>query len=323
MSQKYSIVSLFSGCGGLDLGFSGGFEFLGKKYSKRNFETIWANDFDESSCQTYRKYFNHDIVCGDIVKILKKKHSRMFDQPLPQKADVVLGGFPCQDFSHAGKREGFNGRRGLLYQSMMKVVEKTRPVLFVAENVKGLLTMNNGEAIEIIKKDFESLGYNVVYKLLHSADYGVPQTRERVVIVGTKKGKLPEFKHPNPTHDKTNWVPLKKAIGDLENISEGEIPNHYWSKAKKNNGQGNTVVSPDKPGPTMRTEHHGNIEWHWNGKRRLSAREAARIQTFPDDFIFYPSTSQAYRQVGNAVPPLMAWHVAKAVEKFLNKYVKI
>ncbi|MEA2088274.1 MAG: DNA cytosine methyltransferase [Patescibacteria group bacterium] len=321
MSKKYSIVSLFSGCGGLDLGFTGSFEFLEKKYAKRNFEIIWANDFDESSCQTFRKYFNHDIVCGDIVKILDGKHPKMFDKPIPKKADIVLGGFPCQDFSHAGKRQGFNGKRGLLYQSMIEVIKKTKPILFVAENVKGLLTMNNGEAIEIIKKDFESLNYNVVYKLLHSADYGVPQTRERVIIVGTKKRKLPKFKHPNPIHNKTNWVSLKKAIGDLENISEGAVLNHYWSKAKKNNGQGNTVVSPNKPGPTMRTEHHGNIEWHWNGKRRLSAREAARIQSFPDNFIFYPSTSQAYKQIGNAVPPVMAWHVAKTVEKFLNKNI--
>jgi DNA (cytosine-5)-methyltransferase 1 len=319
----YTVLSLFSGCGGLDLGFTGGFEYLGKKYSKRKFELIWANDFDAPSCQSFKKYFNHDIVCGDIVKILDGKHSSFFDKPLPKKADIVLGGFPCQDFSHAGKREGFNGRRGLLYKSMIEVIKRTKPILFVAENVKGLLTMDGGRAIEIVKKDFEAMGYNVVYKLLHSADYGVPQTRERVIIVGTKKGKLPEYKHPEPTHSKENWVSLKEAISDLENLKEGEALNHYWSRAKKNNGQGNTVVSPDKPGPTMRTEHHGNIEWHWNGKRRLSAREAARIQSFPDDFIFYPSTSQAYKQIGNAVPPVLGWHVAKSVETFLNKHSNI
>jgi DNA (cytosine-5)-methyltransferase 1 len=109
----------------------------------------------------------------------------------------------------------------------------------------------------------------------------------------------------------------------LEKVDEGKIANHYWSKAKKNKGQGNSVVSADKPGPTMRTEHHGNIEYHWNGKRRLSAREAARIQSFPDDFIFYPSTSAAYKQIGNAVPPVLAWHVATAIEKFLDKHLKI
>ena len=107
--KKYSIISLFAGCGGLDLGFLGGFSFLGKEYPRHNFETIWANDIDESSCGTFRKYFNQEIVCGDIVEILNQKYSpSLFDKPFPEKTDIVLGGFPCQDFSHAGKRRGFN-----------------------------------------------------------------------------------------------------------------------------------------------------------------------------------------------------------------------
>jgi len=319
----FSVLSLFSGCGGLDLGFSGGFEFLNKQYPKNNFKVVWANDINEPSCQTFARYFKRDVVCGDITQILNGRYSaRLFDAQLPQKVDIVLGGFPCQDFSHAGKRKGFNSKRGLLYQSMAEVIKRTKPVLFVAENVRGLLTMNGGEAIQIIIKDFEKLGYSVVYKLLTAADYGVPQKRERVIIVGTRKDKLPPFEHPKPVLNKNNWVNLKQAIGDLEKVEEGKIANHYWSKAKKNNGQGNSVVSADKPGPTMRTEHHGNIEYHWNGKRRLSAREAARIQSFPDDFIFYPSTSSAYKQIGNAVPPVLAWHVATAIENFLDKYLK-
>lgn len=321
--KRYSVISLFSGCGGLDLGFVGGFNFLKNKYPKNGFEVIWANDIDEPACQTFANYFKCDVVCGDITQILSGKYSaKLFDQPLPEMVDVVLGGFPCQDFSHAGKRKGFNSKRGLLYQSMAEVIERTNPLLFVAENVRGLLTMNGGESIQTIIKDFEKLGYHVVCKLLKAADYGVPQTRERVIIVGTKKDKLPPFKHPEPIFDEKNWVRLKQAIGDLEKAEEGKIANHYWSKAKKNNGQGNSVVSADKPGPTMRTEHHGNIEYHWNGKRRLSAREAARIQSFPDDFIFYPSTSAAYKQIGNAVPPVLAWHIAMAVEKFLDKNLK-
>src|SRR3989344_3938153 len=321
--NPFSILSLFSGCGGLDLGFVGGFEFFKKKYSQNNYKVIWANDIDDASCQTFANYFKHDVVCGDITQILDGKYStRLFDAPLPRKVDVVLGGFPCQDFSHAGKRKGFNSKRGLLYQSMAEVIKRTKPVLFVAENVRGLLTMNGGEAIQTIIKDFKQLGYHVVYKLLTAADYGVPQTREIVIIVGTRKEKHPPFEHPKPILEEKNWVNLKQAIGDLEKAEEGKIANHYWSKAKKNNGQGNSVVSADKPGPTMRTEHHGNIEYHWNGKRRLSAREAARIQSFPDDFIFYPSTSSAYKQIGNAVPPVLAWHVATAVENFLDKHLK-
>ncbi len=249
--------------------------------------------------------------------MLKNKYISLFDEPIPLKADIVLGGFPCQDFSHAGKRKGFNSERGTLYQAMLEVVKKTKPLLFLAENVKGLLTMNNGDAIKQIISDFEKLGYNVSYKLLLTANFEVPQKRERVLIIGTKKNILPPFKFPKDILNKDTWLCLDKAIADLENKEEGSINNHFWSKAKKNKGQGNNSVSQYQPGPTMRAEHHGNIEFHWNKKRRLSAREAARIQSFPDDFIFYPSTSSAYRQIGNAVPPVFAWHIAKYINKFL------
>ena len=119
---------------------------------------------------------------------------------------------------------------------------------------------------------------------------------------------------------KEKYISIENAIGDLENLKEGDFSNHFWSKAKKNNGQGNNKVLRDKPGPTMRAEHHGNIEFHWNSKRRLSAREAARIQSFPDNFIFYPSTSAAYKQIGNAVPPVLIWNIATAIENFLKKH---
>lgn len=323
-NNKYSVVSLFSGCGGLDLGFKGNFFSLGKKYNSRSFEIKWANDFDEKACVTFAKNFKDPIVCGDIVQILKGNYPDLLSPQMPKKVDVVLGGFPCQEFSLAGKRRGFRSKRGLLYQSMVETVSRLRPALFVAENVKGLLSMDNGEAIETIVKDFSALGYSVVYKLHHAADFGVPQSRERVVIVGTdKKRNLPAFEYPQQTHSKENWINLKQAIGDIENIPEGKVENHYWSKAKMFKGtQGNSIVNKDKVGPTMRAEHHGNIEFHWNGKRRLSAREAARIQTFPDNFIFYPSTSSAYKQIGNAVPPILGWHIAGAVETFLDKYLK-
>ncbi len=321
--KKYSIISLFAGCGGLDLGFKGDFNFLGRKYAPRNFEIAWANDIDKAAASSFNANFDKNLVCGDVNAILKDKHSfKLFESPLPAHADIVLGGFPCQDFSHAGKRGGFNSERGLLYQSMADVIERTNPLIFVAENVRGLLTMNKGDAINTIVKDFGKLGYHIVYKLLKAADYGVPQTRERVIIVGTRKDLLPPFSHPEPILSEKSWVSLKEAIGDLEKAKEGSLPNHHWSRAKKNKGQGNSTVNPGKPGPTMRSEHHGNIEWHWNKKRRLSAREAARIQSFPDDFIFYPSTSAAYKQIGNAVPPVLAWHIASAIEIFLNKHLK-
>jgi len=319
-NKKYSIASLFAGCGGLDLGFKGGFSFLDKQYKALNFDVIWANDLDENACHTFRQNLGDTIIAGDINKILASKNGNV-SKPLPKKADIVLGGFPCQDFSHAGKRRGFNSERGLLYKSMVEVIKRTSPVMFVAENVRGLLTMDNGKAIETIIKYFSGLGYHVVPRLYLAADYEVPQKRERIVLVGTKKKVLPPFDHPKPRLTKETWITLKKAIGDLEQVPEGEYPNHYWSKAKKNKGQGNSTVSSHKPGPTMRAEHHGNIEWHWNGKRRLSAREAARIQSFPDNFVFSPSTSSAYKQIGNAVPPVLAWHLAKHIQSFLNKHL--
>ncbi len=324
VKKKFNVTSLFAGCGGLDLGFVGGFESLGKKYAKRKFHIDWANDVDPSACLTFKNYFKHDIVCGSIVHILDGSHNSMFENPIPEQTDIVLGGFPCQEFSHAGKRRGFNSEKGVLYRSMAEVIKRTNPLVFVAENVKGLLTIDGGGAIDIIKDDFASLGYHVNHKLLLAADYGVPQTRERVIIVGTRKDVLPRFEdtdYPKPTHAGKH-VSVKEAFSDLENVAEGEFSNHYWSKAKRNKGQGNNIIDPNKPGPTMRTEHHGNIEFHWNGKRRLSAREAARIQSFPDDMEFLPSTSQAYKQIGNAVPPILGWHVAKSIESFLNKNLK-
>ena len=316
--KTYKVLSLFSGCGGLDLGFQGGFKFLNKEYHDNNFEVIWANDIDKNACLTYQNYFDHPIVCGDIRDILENQNTGLFDEPLPSKVDIVLGGFPCQDFSHAGKRKGFDSKRGTLYQAMAGIIRKTEPILFLAENVKGLLTMNNGDAIEQITSDFESLGYNVSYKLLLTANFGVPQKRERVVIIGTRKDVLPKYDFESLRPKNRDWLTVETAIGDLENKKEGEIENHFWSKAKKNKGQGNNAVTKDAPGPTMRAEHHGNIEFHWNGKRRLSAREAARIQSFPDDFIFYPSTSSAYKQIGNAVPPVFAWFIAKEIDNFLS-----
>lgn len=319
--ENYSIVSLFAGCGGLDLGFIGDFTSLGRKYSKNNFEIVWANEIDENFARTFKEYFKKNVEVEDINKILYGGSSKSFN-PLPKNIDIVLGGFPCQDFSHAGKRRGFensNGR-GVLYKSMIEVIKRTKPVLFVAENVKGLLTMNKGEAVKTIIQDFAHEGYHISMDLYHAAEHGVPQTRERVIIVGTRKDVLPKFEHNLPKLPKKLWLTLRETIGDLEEIEEGALPNHYWSKAKMFPGtQGNNLVSADKPGPTMRAEHHGNIEFHWNGKRRLSAREAARIQTFPDDFIFYPSTSSAYKQIGNAVPPVLAWYIAGAIQKFLDE----
>lgn len=330
--QDYKVVSLFSGCGGLDLGIEGGFEYLNSYYKKNPFKIIWANDINEKATQTQKLNFpNTNVVCRDITKILENKNNEqlsVFDNEfkLPNSADVVIGGFPCQDFSLAGKRQGFKVQRGKLYQSMARVIELLKPKAFLAENVKGIISWENGLAIKTIIEDFSKLGYNVKYKLFNTADYGVPQCRERVIIVGVRNDLNVDIEWPKPTHSMCNkdlkpWVTIKDAIGDLEDSNiHNSLPNNGYSKAKLFKGkQGNTITKADKPAPTMRAEHHGNIEFHYCLPRRLSAREAARIQSFPDNFVFVKSTTDAYRQVGNAVAPVFAWHLAQMLKKILNQ----
>jgi len=185
--KKLKIMSLFAGCGGMDLGF------LMAEHQNLAYEIVWANDFDKTACETYKKNFKHDIVCRDIWDI---------DLDKTPDVDVIIGGFPCQDFSvlKGGKRGGFKTKRGVLYTKFVEAVSKKQPLFFVAENVKGLLTAHNGWAIKKIKQDFEKVGYKVQYKLINFADYGVPQNRERVIIVGIRSDLGINFVFPEPTH---------------------------------------------------------------------------------------------------------------------------
>lgn len=329
--SDYQVISLFSGCGGLDLGIEGDFTYLGHYYAKNPFKIIWANDINKRATETQKLNFkNINIVCDDITSIIDGKQNNPLNlqkdvSPLPKNADVIIGGFPCQDFSLAGKRQGLTVARGKLYQSMARVIEVVKPKVFLAENVKGLISWKNGLAIQTIVKDFSQLGYDVDFKLFNTADFGVPQIRERVIIVGVRKDLHKKIEWPKPTHssnDKTllPWVTIRDAIQDLEDDAiHQSLPNHGYSKAKYYPGkQGNTITVATKPAPTMRAEHHGNIEFHYSLPRRLSAREAARIQSFPDNFIFLQSTSDAYRQIGNAVAPVFAWHMAQMLKTILK-----
>ena len=329
-NKPFKVVSLFSGCGGLDLGLEGDFTFLGKRYKRNSFEVIWANDIDKKATETQKLNFpKTEVVCGDVTKILQVNDGSDVDLfsnriKIP-KADVVVGGFPCQDFSLAGKRQGLGVKRGQLYLSMVKVIEDTKPKVFLAENVKGLLSWENGLGIRTIVDDFAKIGYDVEYRLLNTADFGVPQRRERVIIIGVRKNAKLQIKWANPTHsDKGKqlkpWMTLQEAIGDLENEDyQKTLPNFGYSKAKLTPGrQGNNKTKADMPGPTMRAEHHGNIEFHYKLPRRLSVREAARIQSFPDSFVFVSSITDAYRQIGNAVAPVFGWHLAQMLEDILN-----
>jgi DNA (cytosine-5)-methyltransferase 1 len=304
--KPMTVVSLFSGCGGMDLGFLGGFEFLGKKYRKTNFNIIWANEISAAACNTYRSNIGGHIIEGDI---------RDSIAALPKSADVVIGGFPCQDISINGKMEGINGKRSGLYTFLVEAVKKIQPKMFIAENVKGLLLKTNASSLQKILDDFNSFGFNVTYKLYHAADYGVPQTRERVFIVGTRKDVQP-FTPPFPVCEK--YITVKEAIGDLETLPLDEQFSHIWSCANKSAEQGNRKLVASRPGYTIRAECHGNIQFHYSLPRRISMREAARIQSFPDTFLFQSKLRETERQIGNAVPPVLAWHIANAARNTIS-----
>ena len=409
-----NVLSLFSGCGGMDLGIEGDFEVLSASVNKmvnpdwnitpidndwvrlpkNRFYTVFANDIREDAKTAWINYFGKKGICDstycldsivDLVKLHKENGIPVF----PNNVDVVTGGFPCQDFSIAGKRLGFdsdkshNGKkigdntpgtesRGQLYMWMREVVAITQPKMFIAENVKGLV--NLGDVKKIIEHDFSTIaknGYLVVQaRVLQAADYGVPQSRERVIFFGFKKTALtPEAfealsmaviptdydPYPLVTHayntsggDLLPPVTLRQAFVGLNEPSKAvDVSQQKYSKAKYmgKHCQGQTEIKLDGIGPTIRSEHHGNIEFRRlsvehggsytdelnNGKaeRRLTVRECARIQTFPDsyDFVFKNShnnlsvsASEAYKLIGNAVPPLLGFHIAKRLETLWDKY---
>lgn len=323
--EKFKVISLFSGCGGMDLGFRGDFKFLDREYEKNPFELIYANDIEKRAVETYNHNFSHDSECLDI------KDKDLDEMP---SADIVIGGFPCQDFSMAGKRKGLKSERGQLFLEMKAVIEKIKPIAFVAENVDGIRRSKKGDetsALEHIVAEFESIGYKVVYKPLNAKNFGVPQNRVRIIIVGIREDLNKKMYYPAEKYDDDNFVSSRIAIDDLWNkIDSKGVYNHSIndiSRAKFYEGkktQGNIQISADRPAPTIRAEHHGNIEGHYRSLdeknpqdmsswRRLSVRECARLQSFPDEFEFPCAATHAYRQIGNAVPPVMAWHIARAL----------
>ena len=176
---------------------------------------------------------------------------------------------------------------------------------------------HNKDSLKQIIDDFTSLGYNLSYKLYHAVEYGVPQTRERVMIVGTKPG-IKKFEHPEPIYPPEMWITAKQALKDLETLPKNPEFSHIWSLAKKSPEQGSRMLKADRAGYTVRAECHGNIHFHYKLDRRMSMREAARIQSFPDSFIFDAKLRETERQIGNAVPPVLAWHIAKSTVSCLQ-----
>lgn len=301
------IVSLFSGAGGMDLGFT-----------KAGHDIIWANDLYGKAVDTYKKNIGNHINHEDIREISTN------DIP---NCDMVIGGFPCQGFSVANINRSEQDERNKLYLEFLRVVREKQPLYFVAENVKGILSLGKGKVVELIKKDFMSAGYNVEYKLLNAADYGVPQIRERVIFIGVRNDieksiSFPESTHCDPSKlnfsDKKSWVTIGQALKDIPEPEEApHIPNHEYTKYKLrfNGYMGHRVIDANKPSPTItaRGDDKGGVViiHHPNNHRRLSVREAATIQSFPMDFVFSGSKTDGYRQIGNAVPPLFAYNIAK------------
>jgi len=301
--KKLSVISMFSGCGGMDLGFIGGFNIFGRHYEPLPFDVVWANDLNIAACRTYRRNLGHDIRCEDIWNVIES---------MPNYADVLIGGFPCQDISVNGKRAGVNGARSGLYRAMVEAIGRIKPKVFVAENVKGLLMKYNQESLKQVLADFKRLGYAVSCQLYRAADFGIPQTRERVFIVGTADD-VKGFAPPVPERSAANWMTAKEALSDLESVPKSPEINHIWSAANSSPEQGSRRLIANRPAYTIRAECHGNIQFHYRLPRRISMREAARIQSFPDDFIFESALRETERQVGNAVPPVLGWHMARAV----------
>lgn len=346
--KKLNVVSLFTGAGGMDLGFKGGFEYLGTKYNEQPFKLVFANDIFTQAADVYEANFKHKVERTSISEL------KIADLPNVE-VDLVLGGFPCQTFSHSGNREGLADPRGQLYQQMIRVIKHYKPKMFVAENVDGIRnSMKNTEgenvdesALDTILRDFDLAGYKVQYSVLNAADYGVPQSRRRVIIIGIRQdiGGIDDVYYPLELFsldgsDLPRWRSSSDGIDDLwDKINDPTILNHTikdYSKAKFYPGkkmQGNNRISENRPAPTIRAEHHGNIEAHYrttlddpsdmNGWRRLSVRECARLQSFPDNYNFTTSASSAYKMIGNAVPPVMAWHIAKSVYHTLRNLNEI
>jgi len=325
-SRKPKVMSLFSGCGGLDWGFH-----------QQGYDVVWANDFNEWAAATYRRNLGDAMVCKNIEKINPYK-----DKSIPS-CDLILGGFPCQDFSMIWKRPGLNGERGNLYKSLLRFVDAKKPLAFVAENVKGLLSANNSEAITKIISDCERIapGYLIKPKLYNFADYGVPQFRERVLIVGIRVDTGFDFQHPTPTHGPKADKPYVTAGVALKGAENAKFNNEKMNVAAKTvkmlrlipeggNYTNVPVDSPyyvkgmishvyrrivrDEPSKTIIAAGGGGTwGYHYPEPRPLTNRERARLQSFPDTFEFLGSNAEVRRQIGNAVPPQGVAELAKAL----------
>ena len=310
--SEYTAVSLFCGAGGLDMGFE-----------QAGIHTIWANDFNQDACDTHKLWSNATVVCGDIAKI---------DITQIPQADVMLGGFPCQGFSLSGPRK-LDDSRNSLYRHYVNIVKQKQPLVFVGENVKGLLSMGNGEIIDAIIAAFADCGYDVFYELVNAKNYGVPQDRERVIITGFKKEfNVTDFQLQ--PFDGT-YPKLQEAIGWMPAPHQDDICHEAYSSRymSRNRKRGWNEVSFTIPAMAKQVTLHpsspdmiklGTDLWMFGegDTRRLSWQEAAAIQTFPEGMQFCGNLTSKYKQIGNAVPVKLAHHVAESIIPILDSHTQ-
>lgn len=319
--EKLKVASLFCGCGGTDVGLLGNFDFLGKHYSTNNMEIVYANDIDDNACKIFEENFGIKPDNRDIREVAS--------MDLPD-FDILTGGFPCQSFSIIAqnpKRLGVKDDRGKLFFEMCRILKDKQPKCFIAENVKGLLTANQRSAFPLILEEFKNSGYDVKYMILNSANYGVPQKRERVIIVGFRKDLNIDFVFPNQViTDEDLFEPLKKVIENTVDekyyFSEKAVEGMMKKREKMNKGRAQDI---EKPCNTVGA-HLAKVSLNstdpvlFNGSRyrRFTPREVARIQSFPETFELIGTESAQYRALGNAIPPVMIWYVANKVQSMLS-----
>ena len=319
---KPRAISLFCGCGGADLGLSGGFRYLNKKYPSMGIEIIHASDIDRKAVNTYSLNFEHDNESADINNLSFKRYS----------ADIIMGGFPCQSFSTVNPTKKPEDRKNQLFWQMARVVREVYPKVFIAENVKGFYRLKNGFYFNLAKREFEKIGYTVYHQLIDASDFGVPQKRERLIMIGVRNTIKKSYEFPKPTHGHDEKLLPKVVLGQVIDSLVPDDSKYYFSKravegvkkAKLNmkralaqnlDDQCLTITSHlakcslNSRDPVLLVDEKKELY------RRFTPREAARIQSFPNTFKFAGSENDAYRQIGNAVPPVLMWHQAKAVIK--------
>jgi len=326
VNKIFKVASLFCGCGGSDLGALGKFTYLSKRYKKLPTKIVYAVDIDLKAVNTYNNNFTHKAVVGCVRDGI--------ENDIPD-IDILIGGFPCQSFSTINPKKDPFDDRGQLYKDMAKVLKEKQPKAFIAENVKGLFVLKKGEIFNSVLKEFEKQGYSLSHMLLNSVDFGIPQKRQRVFIVGIRKdlNKVFDFNKLEEKNSKLNnkIVPLNKVIDSL--VPENE--KYYFSKravegmknAKKNMKRG-LWQDLEQPCLTI-TSHLAKVSLNSRDPvllvspkdelyRRFTPLEAARIQSFPDDFEFVGSEPDAYRQIGNAIPPVLMWHIMDSLLQQLD-----